>query len=58
MYHFLIRLFTICLVIIKTLFKSKSILLMENLALRQQLSAFLRKKAKPNLTDLDRSRVV
>jgi putative transposase len=55
MYQILIRLFTIFLVIIQTLFKSKSNLLMENLALRHQLSNFLIKKTKPNLTDLDRT---
>ena len=55
MYQILIRLFKIFLKIIQTLFKSKSNLLLENVALRQQLSTFLIKKTKPRLTDLDRS---
>jgi len=50
-----IRLFKIFLKTIQTLFKSKSNLLFENMALRQQLSIFLIKKTKPRLTDLDRS---
>ena len=55
MYQILIRLFTIFLNTIQTLFKSKSELLLENIALRQQLSTFLIKNTKPKLTDLDRS---
>jgi putative transposase len=55
MYQILIRLFKIFLKIIQTLFKSKSNLLLENVALRQQLSTFLIKKTQSRLTDLDRS---
>ena len=55
MYQILIRLLTGFLIIIRTLFKSKSNLLLENLALRQQLSTYLIQKTKPTLTDLDRS---
>ena len=55
MYQILIRLLSFFLIAIQTIFKSKSNLLMENLALRQQLSTFQRKKTKPNLIDLDRS---
>ena len=55
MYRILIKLLKISLLIFQTLFKSKSDLLLENLALRQQLSTFLIKKSKPQLTDLDRS---
>ncbi len=51
----LIRLLTIFLKIIQTLFKSKNNLILENFALRQQLSTYLRKRTKPKLTDLDRS---
>ena len=55
MYKILIRFLTILFFITQTIFKSKSILLLENLALRQQLSNFLTQEAKPKLTDLDRS---
>ena len=55
MYQILIRLFTIFLFIFQTLFKSKNDLLLENLALRQQLSIYQIKKTIPNLTDFDRS---
>jgi len=51
----LTRLFTIILKIIQTLFKSKSDLVLENLALRQQLAKYQAKNIKPKLTDLDRS---
>ncbi len=54
MYQILIRLFTIFLKTIQTLFKSKSDLLLENLALRQQLAKYLTKNIKPKLTDVDR----
>ncbi len=54
MYQILIRLFKIFLEIIQTLFKSKSDLLLENLALRQQLAKYLTKNNKPKLTDVDR----
>jgi len=55
MYHILIRFFTIFLIVIQTLCKSKEDLILENLTLRQQLSTYLIKKTKPKLTDLDRS---
>jgi len=55
MYQILIRFLTIFLLIIQTIFKSKSTLVLENLALRQQLSTYLVKNTKPKLTDLDRS---
>jgi putative transposase len=54
MYQILIRLFTIVLKSIQTLFKSKSDLLLENFALRQQLAQYLAKNIKPKLTDVDR----
>jgi len=54
MYQILIRLFTTLLKTIQTLFKSKSDLLLENLALRQQLAKYLAKNIKPKLTDVDR----
>jgi putative transposase len=41
--------------IIKSLFKSKKDLLLENMALRQQLSTFLIKRSKPKSTDVNRS---
>ena len=55
MYKILIRFLTIVFLIIQTIFKSKSALILENLALRQQLSTFLLKDTKPKLTDFDRS---
>ena len=55
MYRPLIKFFTISLIILNVLFKSKSDLLLENIALRQQLSTYLIKKTKPKLSDLDRS---
>ncbi len=54
MYRILIRVFTIFLKTIQTLFKSKSDLLLESLALRQQLAKYLTKNIKPKLTDVDR----
>ena len=54
MYQILIRLFSFLLIITKVIFKSKDDLLLENLALRQQLSTYLKKKPKPKLSDLDR----
>ncbi len=55
MYQILIRLLAVFLWIFQALFKSKNDLLMENLALRQQLSTYQIKKTVPKLTDLDRS---
>ncbi len=55
MYQILIRLLAFLLIIFQTLFKSKSHLMLENLALRQQLSTYQIRKEAPKLTDLDRS---
>ena len=55
MYQILIRFLSIFLIIIRTLLKSKSNLLLENVALRQQLSTYLIKKTEPKLMDLDRA---
>ena len=55
MYQILIRLPAVFLWIFQALFKSKNDLLLENLALRQQLSTYQIKKTVPKLTDLDRS---
>jgi len=54
MYRILIKLLKIFLKILQTLFKSKSDLLLENLALRQQLSIYQIKKISPKLTNVDR----
>ena len=51
----LIRLLAILLKTIQKIFKSKEELVLENLALRHQLSVYQLKKTKPKLTDLDRS---
>lgn len=50
----LIRLLAVLFVIFQTLFKSKSDLLLGNLALRHQLSIFQIRKTVLKLTDLDR----
>ncbi|MBT4642189.1 MAG: transposase [Deltaproteobacteria bacterium] len=55
MYQILIRLLEVLLIIFQALFKSKSDLFLENLALRQQLSTYQIRKAAPKLTDFDRS---
>jgi len=55
MYQILMRLFAFFLLIFQALFKSKSDLWLENIALRQQLSIYQVKKTIPKLTDLDRS---
>jgi len=55
MYRILIRLFTIFLLIFQSLFKSKENLVLENIALRQQLSTYQTKRRKPRLTNIDRS---
>lgn len=55
MYQILIRLFAFNLLIFRILFKSKSAIWLENIALRQQLSIYQVKKSIPRLTDFDRS---
>ncbi|MFC1864128.1 hypothetical protein ACFL1Z_09290, partial [Thermodesulfobacteriota bacterium] len=55
MYKVLVQLMAISLEIIKTIFKSNNKLILENLALRQQLTTYQAKKTKPRLTDLNRS---
>ena len=54
MYRILIRLFSFLLIITKVIFKSKDDLVLENLALRQQLSAYHTKGKKPKLANIDR----
>lgn len=54
MYQILIRLLSFLLVITQAVFKSKSNLLLENLALRQQLSTYRTKNKNPNLANIDR----
>jgi len=55
MFQILTRLHAILLSIFKTTFKSKNDLLLENVALKQQLSIYQMKKIGPKLTDFDRS---
>jgi len=55
MYQLLIRLFIILIKIIKLIHKSKEDLIIENLALRQQLAIYQTKKTKPKITDTGRS---
>jgi hypothetical protein len=55
MYQILTRLTAIFLKTIRVLFKSKKDLLLENLALRQQLVKYQARNIKPKLTDFDRS---
>ena len=52
MYQILIRLFSFLLVITLAVFKCKDNLVVENLALRQQLSAYHTKKKKPRLVNI------
>jgi len=54
MYQILIRLLSFLLVITQAIFKSKDNLVLENLVLRQQLSAYYTKKKKPRLANIDR----
>ena len=54
-YRVLIQLFCFLIRGIQAFRKSKSELIMENLALRQQLATYQIKKTNPRLTDLDRS---
>jgi putative transposase len=54
-YRILIRFFIVLIRIIQISRKSKSELILENLALRQQLSTYQTKKTKPKLTNLGRS---
>lgn len=54
MYQILIRLLSFILVITQAIFKSKGNLLLENLALRQQLSAYHTMDKKPKLANIDR----
>ena len=54
-YRILIRFFIVLIRIIQISRKSKSELILENLALRQQLSTYQTKKSKPKLRNLDRS---
>lgn len=55
MYQILIRFLKFFFKTIQIVFKPKNDLLLENMALRQQLSAYLAKDTKPKLTDFDRS---
>jgi hypothetical protein len=55
MYQILAQLIMVFINFIKTLFKSKEELILENLALRHQLGVYQTKKAKPGITILDRS---
>ena len=54
-FRVLIQFFIILIKLIQLTRKSKSELIMENLALRQQLVVYQAKKVKPKLTDFDRS---
>jgi len=51
MYQILIRLLSFLFVITLAIFKSKDNLVLENLALRQQLPAYHTKKKKPRLAE-------
>ncbi len=55
MYRSIIKLLTIFIIIFQTLHKSKNDLILENISLRHQLSVYKSKKAKPRITDVDRS---
>ncbi len=55
MYRVLIQLLIVLFWSIQTLHKSKNDLILENISLRQQLSVYKSKKARSNLTNVDRS---
>ena len=55
MYRIIIRLVIVFVRIIKMAFKSKEDIILENLALRRQVSTYLEKKLKPQINDFDRS---
>ena len=55
MYRVLIQVFIILIKIVKTVLKSKNDLILENLALRQQLSLYKAKKQKVRLNEIDRT---
>jgi hypothetical protein len=55
MYRVLTEILIILTKISKTVFKSKNDLIIENLALRQQLSTYKAKKIKPTIKERDRS---
>ena len=55
MYRVVIDILIILTKISKTVFKSKNDLIIENLALRQQLSTYKAKKIKPTMKERDRS---
>ena len=55
MYRVLTEILIILIKISKTVFKSKNDLIIENLALRQQLSTYKAKKIKPTIKERDRS---
>jgi hypothetical protein len=54
MYRVLTEILIILTKIFKTVFKSKKDLIIENLALRQQLSTYKDKKIKPTIKERDR----
>jgi putative transposase len=54
-YRILIRFFIVLIRILQISRKSKSELILENLALRQQLGVYQVKKSKPKISNLDRS---
>jgi hypothetical protein len=55
MYRVLTEILIILTKIFKTVFKSKNDLIIENLALRQQLSTYKAKKIRPTIKARDRS---
>ena len=54
-YRISTQFFLILIKVIKVIQKSKSELIIENLALRQQLAIYQTKKTKPKLSDFDRT---
>ena len=53
MYQFLTDFFIILINIFKTVFKSKNDIIIENLALRQQLATYTARKKKPTIKERD-----
>jgi predicted transglutaminase-like protease len=54
MYRVLCEILIILTNILKTIFKSKNDIIIENLALRQQLATYKAQKIKPKLRERDR----
>ena len=55
MFRLLIFVITLCVHALRTVFRTRGELLIENLALRQQVAALKKKRPRPVLDDVDRA---